>query len=95
LFLGAGFDADEKMELLGSAWRDLPPEALESHRILRGEGDAQADLRDLSGLAHSAYGLVEGGVVLVRPDGYLGYRSDEFEPARLRAYLERIFWFAQ
>ncbi len=60
LFLGAGFDADEKMELLGSAWRDLPPEALESHRILRGEGDAQADLRDLSGLAHSAYGLVKG-----------------------------------
>ncbi|MBA3650988.1 MAG: FAD-dependent monooxygenase [Chthoniobacterales bacterium] len=95
LFLGAGFDADEKMELLCSAWRDLPPEALESHRILRGEGDAQADLRDLSGLAHSAYGLVEGGIVLVRPDGYLGYRSDEFEAASLRAYLERIFRLGQ
>ncbi len=91
LFLGAGFDADAKVEQIANALRDLEPETLESYRIWRGEGDAQTDLRDLSGLAHSAYGLIEGGIVLVRPDGYLGYRSGDFDSARLRDYLGRIF----
>ena len=94
LFLGAGFDGAAKTDTLATALRELPPEAIESYRISRGEGDAAAELRDLSGLAHAAYGLFEGGVVLVRPDGYLAYRSEEFEPTRLRGYLARIFRFA-
>ena len=91
LFLGAGFDGEAKMEELSTALRNLPPEAIESYRILRGEGDGQADLRDLSGLAHAAYGLIDGGVVLVRPDGYLAYRNAEFEAASLRRFLDRTF----
>jgi hypothetical protein len=71
--------------------RDLPPEVVESYRIFRGEGDFAADLRDLSGLAHAAYGLTDGGVVLVRPDGYLAHRSAGFDAVSLRRYLDRIF----
>jgi len=91
LFLGAGFDAATKTEHLAGALTDLPEDVIDTYRIVRGEGAAAAELRDLSGLAHSTYGLFEGGVVLVRPDSYLGYRNDNFDPVSLRSYLARIF----
>ena len=59
--------------------------------IVRGQSDLPAELRDTSGLAHAAYGLFEGGVVLVRPDGYIGYRNNNFDLENLQTYLARIF----
>jgi 2-polyprenyl-6-methoxyphenol hydroxylase-like FAD-dependent oxidoreductase len=91
LFLGAAGDASAKAERLGAALVELPEGTLDSYRIVRGSSNLPAELRDLSGLAHAAYGLMEGGVVLVRPDGYIGYRSDTFDPVTLRAYFGRIF----
>jgi hypothetical protein len=82
IFLGATAKAE-----LGA----LPPEQIDTYRIARGESELAADLRDLSGLAHAAYDLYEGGIVLVRPDGYIGYRSSDFDPVKLQAYLARIF----
>ncbi|HEY1582995.1 MAG TPA: FAD-dependent monooxygenase [Chthoniobacterales bacterium] len=82
LFLGATGDGQ-----IGPVPRDL----IDSYRIARGRGDLSADLRDLAGLAHAAYGLLEGGVLLVRPDGYIAYRSDTFDPIRLQNYLGRVF----
>jgi hypothetical protein len=62
------------------------------HRIVRGQTSSRAgDLRDISGTAHSIYGLMNGGIVLVRPDGYIGFRSDSLDSAPLRNYLKRIF----
>lgn len=90
LFLGAGFDGAEKLEQINAVLRDQPEGMVESYRIARGEGVSFADLRDLSGLAHSVYGLFDGGIVVVRPDGYLGFRSEEFDPADLRAYFGRF-----
>lgn len=91
LFLGASGDASAKAERVGSALSGLPDGGLDSYRIARGASDLPAELRDLSGLAHAAYGLMEGGVVLVRPDGYIGYRSDSFDPVTLRTYFGRVF----
>ena len=90
LFLGASGDASLKAERIGTELRDLPEGMLDTYRVARGVSGPPAELRDVSGLAHAAYSLTEGGVVLVRPDGYLGYRSDSFDPITLQAYFERV-----
>ena len=90
VFLGAGGVASEKADELGAALGGLSENTIDRYRIARGLTNDPAELRDVSGLAHAAYGLVEGGIVLVRPDGYIGYRSDDFDPLKLRAYLARI-----
>lgn len=91
LFLGASGDASARAERIESVLSDLPEGVLHSYRVTRGTSDLRAELRDLSGLAHAAYGLPDGGVILVRPDGYLGYRSDSLAPVPLRAYFEHVF----
>lgn len=61
-------------------------------RIERGRRGLDSDaLRDISGMVHSIYGLLDGGVVLVRPDGYVGYRSNDFSAEKLQAALVRNF----
>ncbi len=39
----------------------------------------------------SVYHVTGGSAVLVRPDGYLGYRTDDVNADKLAAYLGRIF----
>jgi 2-polyprenyl-6-methoxyphenol hydroxylase-like FAD-dependent oxidoreductase len=90
LFLGAS-GTIAKSEELGSAIGDLSDGTIDSYRIVRGQSDLPAELRDSSGLAHAAYGLFGGGIVLVRPDGYIGYRSDNFNLENLQTYVARIF----
>jgi hypothetical protein len=93
LFLGASGDAVVKSEAIRDVLAPLPNELIDRYRIARGQSDLPAELRDRSGLAHAAYGLLEGGIVLVRPDGYIGYRST-FDPVTLRAYFGRVFSWA-
>ncbi len=50
-----------------------------------------SDLLDISGNAHSLYHVLNGGVVLVRPDGYVAFRCDRFDAAKFRSYWMRIF----
>ncbi|MBA3832112.1 MAG: FAD-dependent monooxygenase [Chthoniobacterales bacterium] len=90
IFLGTAAAAATS-EQIGSALQGLPENTVDSYRITRGRSNLPAELRDLSGLAHAAYGLTSGGSVLVRPDGYIGYRSDGFDPIPLREYLARTF----
>jgi 2-polyprenyl-6-methoxyphenol hydroxylase-like FAD-dependent oxidoreductase len=45
------------------------------------------ELADPTGAVGRAFGLVAEGMVLVRPDGYLGLVADRAEPAVLRSYL--------
>lgn len=62
------------------------------HRIARGFGlTSDRELRDVTGAVHSAYDLSNGGLVLVRPDGYIAFRGDKFDFAALQNYLARIF----
>jgi 2-polyprenyl-6-methoxyphenol hydroxylase-like FAD-dependent oxidoreductase len=91
LFVGPGFGNGNKAEQLASEVHASWSRLIDTYRVTRGFSDSPAELRDLSGLAHAAYDLSEGGVALVRPDGYLGYRSKDFEPPRLRAYFARLF----
>ncbi|CAN5368846.1 FAD-dependent monooxygenase [soil metagenome] len=90
VFLGAAGDAAKKSQQLEAALAGLPENTVASFRIARGYGDQATELRDLSGLAHAAYGLLAGGTVLVRPDGYIGYRSNDFDPKKLQAHLARV-----
>lgn len=55
-----------------------------------GEQDALV-LSDLDNEAHTAYGLTDGAVVLVRPDGHIAYRGRADRPELLSAYCARIF----
>ncbi len=91
LFLGASGSPAANSEKIGSAIGVLAGGTIDSYRIVRGQSDQPAELRDSSGLAHAAYGLFEGGVVLVRPDGYVGFRSNNFDLENLQTYLARIF----
>lgn len=90
IFLGTS-GTTAQAEQLGNALSGFPAGIIDTYRIARGRTGMPAELRDLSGLAHAAYGLTSGGVILVRPDGYIGYRSAHFEPNPLRTYMARIF----
>ena len=37
------------------------------------------------------YEVLHGGVILVRPDGYIGYRSDSFDITGFHTFLNKIF----
>ena len=56
------------------------------------EAAAPDSLSDLDGQAHRAYGL-DGtpALVLVRPDGHIGFRGPADRPDALRTYCERVF----
>ncbi|MBB2203322.1 FAD-dependent oxidoreductase [Gluconacetobacter tumulisoli] len=60
-----------------------PPRAgLHSHRI--GPGDA---FRDVGDRLATAYGMADGDLLLIRPDGYVGAVLPAAQAARLEAYL--------
>ncbi len=79
--------------LLGGA--ELPvldertADAVRAHRIVRrGQGGAPDAFVDNDGHAHRNYGE---GLILVRPDGYLGYAGPGAGASGLQNYLERFF----
>ena len=90
LFLGAS--ANEESALLPDSLGDM----IRVHRITRGRSakTANGDLLDISGNVHSLYHMLNGGFVLVRPDGYIAFRCDRFDTAKFRNYLTRIFGVA-
>ena len=90
IFLGIS-GTTEQAEQLGNMLSAFQADVMDSYRIARGRTGLPAELRDLSGLAHAAYGLTSGGLILVRPDGYIGYRSTHFGENPLRTYLSRLF----
>jgi hypothetical protein len=90
--------------LVFGARRDAARDALDrydgrvvAHAIVR-DGDV-APVRapgvnvytDASGVVHARYGVTGEAWYLVRPDGYIAYRSPGVAPAALEAYLARVF----
>ena len=62
-------------------------EAVRAYRIVRaGEGGREGELTDRDGHVHRNYGE---GLILVRPDGYLGYTGPD--GGGVNAYLARFF----
>jgi FAD binding domain len=87
-------EADTKaLDLVLTDFRDL----IDMCQIVRGtnrsgeqEGTAKK-LYDPDGSLARLYGLVDEGLVLVRPDGYIGFRSRSKEEERLCRYLQSLF----
>jgi hypothetical protein len=48
------------------------------------------EVLDVDGRLHRAYSGGDGALFLVRPDGYIGFRSQPGDLVNLRAYLSRI-----
>lgn len=74
------------------------PDLVETYQIVRGtigsgeqEGEAGRRLYDPDGSLAYSYGLANGGLVLIRPDGYIGFRSRAIEREPLHRYLQTLF----
>jgi 2-polyprenyl-6-methoxyphenol hydroxylase-like FAD-dependent oxidoreductase len=67
------------------------------YQIVRGTNGSGAQegtgkrFYDPDGSLARRYGLVNGGLVLIRPDGYIGFRSRAIAGEHLRRYLHHLF----
>ncbi|MBV9105212.1 MAG: FAD-dependent monooxygenase [Verrucomicrobia bacterium] len=60
--------------------------------VIRGaHANFSSVLFDVDGAAHSLYEAEPGAIVLIRPDGYIGFRGGAKHAGALREHLERIF----
>jgi 2-polyprenyl-6-methoxyphenol hydroxylase-like FAD-dependent oxidoreductase len=89
VFLGA-MPNEESESFQGELTESLG-DMIQIHRIRRGSPHVSGELFDISGNAHSLYHMLTGGLVLVRPDGYVGFRCDRFDAAKFRGYLIKTF----
>jgi 2-polyprenyl-6-methoxyphenol hydroxylase-like FAD-dependent oxidoreductase len=65
----------------------LPPDMADTDT-----GDSAVTIvRDTDGALHRRYGATAGRVYLIRPDGYVGFRSEPPLPGPLLDYLDRLF----
>jgi 2-polyprenyl-6-methoxyphenol hydroxylase-like FAD-dependent oxidoreductase len=76
-----------------SSQAEVGSEGLVRSRLVRPADVLGPDggLVDQDGEAHHLYGARYECLYLVRPDGYVGFRSQPAEPGPLREYLARIF----
>ncbi len=86
-FLLLAFEGYEEAQLAGDILAGLPGTV---YRVRHpGCEAAQGTLEDRDSQVRKAYGVGEEGLlVLIRPDGYIGYRGQN--PAALAAYLGRL-----
>ena len=98
LFAGAHATAEthRRLQALAAATVRAHPGRIETHLIvahelpgdLAGNGDI---LLDPQGELHHRYGARSACLYVVRPDGYIGFRSQPPDAKALSAYLTRIF----
>ena len=68
------------------------PHVVEALLIVHGKSSAIPDvLFDLDGAVHTLYEAQPTGIVLIRPDGYIGFRCGGNQLEALREYLARLF----
>jgi 2-polyprenyl-6-methoxyphenol hydroxylase-like FAD-dependent oxidoreductase len=98
LFAGALATAEthRRMQALAGAIVCTYPDCIEPHLIvphelpedLAGKGEILLDPR---GELHHRYGARSACLYVVRPDGYIGFRSQPPDPEALKSYLTQIF----
>jgi len=78
--------------VLSAGYRDLVEVSLilTSSEQQVGEKDASV-LYDPDHPLHQRYGMAQGGVVLIRPDGYIGLCSQSLAAQPLRTYCKELF----
>ncbi len=65
---------------------------IDTYLVMRGTDAGFSDvLLDLEGAAHALYEAEPGAIVLIRPDGYIGFRGGARHVDELRQHLARIF----
>jgi 2-polyprenyl-6-methoxyphenol hydroxylase-like FAD-dependent oxidoreductase len=86
-------DAIARLEQIVRQVQDAVGDAVRSYLVLQTftNGDASTVLLDPSGEVTRTIGARNGLVMLVRPDGYLGYRGRPDQSGDLASYLGRIF----
>jgi 2-polyprenyl-6-methoxyphenol hydroxylase-like FAD-dependent oxidoreductase len=79
-------------ELLSCGYRDLVDASLILTRSDHQAAEQDASvLYDPESRLHQRYGMAEGGLVLIRPDGYIGLRTPSLAAQPLRAYCKELF----
>jgi len=92
LLLFVGAFANPEVEKFRQEVGESLGELIQTHRIVHGQSSVVTDdLLDVSGNAHALYQVRHGGIILVRPDGYIGYRSDSFDITGFHTFLNKIF----
>jgi 2-polyprenyl-6-methoxyphenol hydroxylase-like FAD-dependent oxidoreductase len=98
LFAGAlaTGETHRRLQALADATMQTYPDCIEPHLIiphelpgdLAGKGEILLDPR---GELHHRYGARSACLYVVRPDGYIGFRSQPPDPEALKSYLTQIF----
>lgn len=98
LLLPASHESDEMTQLLtiaGEAERCFP-EVFETHRILKAEGAtpnatgaSATTWLDATGRVHEKLHAIQPTLILIRPDGYIGFRCQPADGKALLDYLSR------
>jgi 2-polyprenyl-6-methoxyphenol hydroxylase-like FAD-dependent oxidoreductase len=98
LFAGAlaTGETHRRLQALADATTQTYPDCIETHLIvphelpgdLTGKGEILLDPR---GELHHRYGARSECLYVVRPDGYIGFRSQPPDPEALKSYLTQIF----
>jgi 2-polyprenyl-6-methoxyphenol hydroxylase-like FAD-dependent oxidoreductase len=82
------FDFDAHRQLLASQYAQVMNILL----VIHDKSSAISDvLLDQDGAAHTLYEAQPTGIVLIRPDGYIGFRGGGNHIEALREYLARLF----
>ena len=55
--------------------------------------DGEGAIYDPANLLHRAYAAKQGSLYLIRPDGYIAFRSKQGDEKALQEYLKKIFWY--
>jgi 2-polyprenyl-6-methoxyphenol hydroxylase-like FAD-dependent oxidoreductase len=92
LFAGASAEIASKFEDLRVAIRRDFKELTEAFLVIRGtEAGFSGVLFDSNGEAHALYEAESGGILFIRPDGYIGFKGGVRHAEALREHLARIF----
>jgi hypothetical protein len=96
LFAGADATPEQQSTLrdLAAVSQSIVGDAVQPVRILPAAGDEMANAVTLLDAHHAVahhFGAAAGLAVLVRPDGYLGYRGALEDTGALASYLARVF----
>jgi hypothetical protein len=98
LFAGAlaTGETHRQLQALADTTMHAYPDRIEPHLIVPHElpedvGDKGEILLDPRGELHHRYGARNACLYVVRPDGYIGFRSQPPDPEALKSYLTQIF----
>jgi hypothetical protein len=91
LFAGADADAASKFKVLRDEIRKDFEGLIEALVVIRSaRADISDALFDSDGGAHAHYEAEPSAIVLIRPDGYIGFRGGARHTEALREYLAGI-----